>query len=116
MRPSCLWEALLQGLIVANRPRSLWSVGCMPNDAVEQPRGLHAGEAERDRNERRCLKVSLPVKLHIKLHALKLYNERTISETVEAALAMYFEKLRESPPAPAVGSMPPPLGSHEMSG
>ncbi|HEV8359255.1 MAG TPA: hypothetical protein VGR28_02245 [Candidatus Thermoplasmatota archaeon] len=47
-----------------------------------------------DTAQRRPLKVTLPSHLHIKLHAMKLYRGRSISDTIEAALDFYFEQLR----------------------
>lgn len=43
---------------------------------------------------RRELKVRLPVRLHIQLHATKLLGGDTISHTVTVALEQYFERKR----------------------
>ena len=45
---------------------------------------------------RKSIKVKLPIRQHIKLHALKLFTEKNISETVEKALDAYFHTMKES--------------------
>lgn len=62
---------------------------------VEAPDwGLFYNGQKRDLTARKSIKVKLPIRQHIKLHALKLFKESNISETVEAALDMYFERMR----------------------
>ena len=56
--------------------------------------GLFYNGGKRDLSARKSIKVKLPIRQHIKLHALKLFKESNISETVEAALDLYFEKMR----------------------
>ncbi|HEV8358985.1 MAG TPA: hypothetical protein VGR28_00875 [Candidatus Thermoplasmatota archaeon] len=56
--------------------------------------GLYADENRRDLTSRKSIKVKLPIRQHIKLHALKLFSENNISQTVEAALDMYFDRMR----------------------
>jgi len=58
--------------------------------------GLFVNEPRRDLAQRKSIKVKLPIRQHIKLHALKLFSENNISETVEAALDLYFEQMRQS--------------------
>ncbi|MGQ0534532.1 MAG: hypothetical protein ACT4PT_00465 [Methanobacteriota archaeon] len=48
----------------------------------------------KDLSARKSIKVKIPLRQHIKLHALKLFSENNISEVVEAALDDYFVKLR----------------------
>jgi hypothetical protein len=56
--------------------------------------GLYADENRRDLTSRKSIKVKLPIRQHIKLHALKLFSENNISQTVEAALDLYFDRMR----------------------
>lgn len=56
-----------------------------------EDQGLH------DRND---VKVSIPVWQHLLLHELKVLTDRTISETVEQALAHEFERLAEDEDSP----------------
>lgn len=42
--------------------------------------------------DQRELKVKIPTKLHIQLHAMKIMKGTSISETVAAALADYLHK------------------------
>ena len=51
------------------------------------------GRDEAKLDERREVKVRIPVAFLIKLHGIKLLNGRGISETVTEALAMYFERV-----------------------
>lgn len=46
----------------------------------------------KDLSEPKTLKVSLPARLHLKLHSLKILSGTTISDTVEQALEEYFEE------------------------
>lgn len=48
--------------------------------------------ADKDLSEPKTLKVSLPARLHLKLHSLKILSGTTISDTVEEALDEYFEE------------------------
>ena len=41
------------------------------------------------------IKVKIPLDYHIKLHTLKVLKGQSISDTVEAALARYFEATSE---------------------
>lgn len=43
------------------------------------------------------IKVKLPVSQHIKLHSLKITQNRPISEVVKLALEDYFERLEARP-------------------
>jgi len=45
-----------------------------------------------DKTTLREMKVKIPVQQHIWLHALKIRDGQQISETVERALAEYFER------------------------
>jgi hypothetical protein len=56
--------------------------------------GLYVDEQRRDMTARKSIKVKLPIRQHIKLHALKLFSENNISQTVEAALDLYFDQMR----------------------
>lgn len=53
-------------------------------------------EQQKDLSVRKSIKVKLPIRQHIKLHALKLVTEDNISETVETALDDFFERKEES--------------------
>ena len=58
--------------------------------------GLYATTPKKKNMEaRKSIKVKLPIRQHIKLHALKLFTEKNISETVEKALDAYFREMRE---------------------
>lgn len=46
----------------------------------------------KDLSEPKTLKVSLPARLHLKLHSLKILSGTTISDTVEEALNEYFDE------------------------
>jgi len=48
-------------------------------------------EGDRELSERKTLKVSLPAKLHLQLHTVKILKGRNISDTVENALDEFFE-------------------------
>ena len=56
--------------------------------------GMFVSHKARDMNLRKSIKVKLPIRQHIKLHALKLFSENNISQTVESALDMYFDKMQ----------------------
>lgn len=66
--------------------------------------GLYVDEQRKDLSERKSLKVKLPLRQHIKLHAIKMFSENNISETIEVALDLYFEKMRELELAARAGS------------
>ncbi len=46
----------------------------------------------KDLDEPKTMKISLPARLHVKLHSLKILGGVTISETVEEAIVGYFER------------------------
>lgn len=48
-------------------------------------------DQEKDLSEPKTLKVSLPARLHLKLHSLKILTGETISDTVQEAVESYFE-------------------------
>lgn len=52
-------------------------------------------EQVRDRDERKEIKVKIPISQHIKLHSIRLMMEQTISESVQDALENYFALLKE---------------------
>lgn len=67
--------------------------------------GLYAKTPVRkNMDARKSIKVKLPIRQHIKLHALKLFTEKNISETVEKALDHYFREMKDSDQE-AVGKM-----------
>ena len=67
--------------------------------------GLYATTPKKkNMDARKSIKVKLPIRQHIKLHALKLFTEKNISETVEKALDAYFTNMREGE-AEALGRM-----------
>ncbi|PSG97840.1 hypothetical protein BRD56_03405 [Thermoplasmatales archaeon SW_10_69_26] len=45
-----------------------------------------------DLDEDKTMKVSLPKRLHLKLHSLKILTGTTVSEMVEEAVVAYFEE------------------------
>jgi hypothetical protein len=49
-------------------------------------------EQQKDLSVRKSIKVKLPIRQHIKLHALKLVSENNISETVETALDEFLDE------------------------
>jgi hypothetical protein len=57
--------------------------------------GLYAQTPKKNMDARKSIKVKLPIRQHIKLHALKLFTEKNISETVEKALDAYFREMKE---------------------
>ena len=62
---------------------------------VDEPNwGLFYREHTKDLDARKSIKVKLPIRQHIKLHALKLFTEKNISETVEKALDAYFAEMK----------------------
>lgn len=48
-------------------------------------------EEDADLDEAKTLKVSLPARLHLKLHTLKILTGDTISATVEEALVAHLK-------------------------
>lgn len=59
--------------------------------------GLYAQTPNRkNMDARKSIKVKLPLRQHIKLHALKLFTEKNISETVEKALDAYFTTMKDA--------------------
>lgn len=58
--------------------------------------GLYAQQPKKNMDARKSIKVKLPIRQHIKLHALKLFTEKNISETVEKALDAYFSGMKEN--------------------
>ncbi|MCA1814760.1 MAG: hypothetical protein LC624_12585, partial [Halobacteriales archaeon] len=66
--------------------------------------GLYVDEQRRDLDSRKSIKVKLPIRQHIKLHALKLFSENNISQTVEAALDLYFDRMRSNEAAARVAA------------
>lgn len=48
-----------------------------------------------DMSEPKTLKVSLPKKMYLQLHQLKLLSGTNISDTVQAALEDYFAEMRQ---------------------
>ena len=64
------------------------------SNADEPNWGLFYREHTKDLDQRKSIKVKLPIRQHIRLHALKLFTEKNISETVEKALDKYFEEMK----------------------
>ncbi len=52
-------------------------------------------DGPRDLDEPKTLKVTLPTKLHLQLHQLKILSGQNISDTVEEALESYFDDYRD---------------------
>lgn len=65
-------------------------------DMDEKDLGVFIREQKKDLSSRKSIKVKLPIKQHIKLHALKLFTENNISETVEIALDEFFERQEDA--------------------
>lgn len=61
-------------------------------------------EQQKDLSERKSIKVKLPIRQHIKLHALKLVTENNISETVEEALDEFLDAKEGSDATAAAAS------------
>ncbi|HLE98024.1 MAG TPA: hypothetical protein VI997_11685 [Candidatus Thermoplasmatota archaeon] len=84
-------------------------------NADEPNWGLFYREHAKDLTARKSIKIKLPIRQHIKLHAMKLFTENNISETVERALDDYFQKLKAEEgdvgvyalAGPAAGPFPP---------
>ena len=66
--------------------------------------GLYATQPKKNMEARKSIKVKLPIRQHIRLHALKLFTEKNISETVEKALDAYFTNMKDTD-AEALGRM-----------
>lgn len=58
-------------------------------------------------SEPKTLKVTLPTKLHLQLHQLKILSGTNISEMVEAALYEYLDDLKQGPGSPAEAAAEP---------
>ena len=65
-----------------------------PSEPNTRSGGMFVSPRARDMNVRKSIKVKLPIRQHIRLHALKLFGENNISQTVEHALDHYFDKLQ----------------------
>lgn len=90
-------------------------------DDPDAPRGLYASEA-RDLTQRRSIKVKLPLRHHMRLHSVRLFRGATLSDTVEAALDMYFDHMRQQElaaraavSAPAASAAGPEAGAAGVS-
>ncbi|MDX1612038.1 MAG: hypothetical protein R3185_06685 [Candidatus Thermoplasmatota archaeon] len=57
-------------------------------------------ETRRDLSEPKTLKVSLPTRLHLALHQVKILTGQTISDTVADAIQRHLQELREEPGEP----------------
>jgi len=55
-------------------------------------RGLPSRENEAEAQKRSELKVRIPMHMHVKLHSLRILRGQSLSSTVEAALADYFDR------------------------
>lgn len=56
---------------------------------------VFAFEKDQDLDALKEIKVAIPVAHHLKLHALKITENRNISETVSAAVEAYFERMAD---------------------
>jgi hypothetical protein len=59
------------------------------------------GPPKRDLDDRKNIKLSLPVRQHLQLHAMRLRAGGTISDLVEEALADFFARKRAAQDEPA---------------
>lgn len=60
---------------------------------------MNIREEDVDLDESKTLKVTLPARLHLRLHSSKILTGENISTTVEKALLSYFEdELDGGPP------------------
>lgn len=84
------------------------------NNADTPNWGLFAHAPKKNMDARKSIKVKLPIRQHIKLHALKLFTEKNISETVEKALDTYFANMKDNEQE-AVGRMESNLTNGELS-
>lgn len=55
----------------------------------------HHEDGRDDLDERKRLKVKLPVRQHLQLHRIKVLEGQNLSETVRQALDAFFEELEE---------------------
>ena len=76
--------------------------------------GLYAQQPRKNMEARKSIKVKLPLRQHIKLHALKLFTEKNISETVEKALDSYFATMKDAE-QDAVGRLEANLATGELT-
>lgn len=53
-------------------------------------------EEDKDLERTKPLKVSVPLKQHIELHKLKILTGQNMSETVQDALKMYLDAIRDN--------------------
>jgi hypothetical protein len=57
----------------------------------------NANEPVVPHDEKKEIKVKIPVEYHVKLHTLKVLKGQEISTTVESALTRYFDILADNP-------------------
>lgn len=57
---------------------------------------IREDEEDKDLERTKPLKVSVPLKQHIELHKLKILTGQNMSETVQDALEMYLDAIREN--------------------
>lgn len=69
-------------------------LGFCPASALEGAR-MDIRDDNMDLDEDKTMKVSLPKRLHLKLHSLKILTGTTVSEMVEEAVVAYFEERAE---------------------
>lgn len=62
----------------------------MDDDLVRSREGSGA-----DPDDKKRLKVKIPVSQHIKLHSVRLLHDQTLSESVRRALDHYFDVLAD---------------------
>ena len=85
--------------------RRWWNPMAKRFDEASEPEwGLYVDEQRRDLTARKSIKVKLPIRQHIKLHALKLFSENNISQTVEVALDLYFDQMRRQEQAARIAA------------
>lgn len=53
-------------------------------------------DEDKDLDRTKPLKVSVPLKQHIDLHKLKILTGKNMSETVQDALEMYLDAIRDN--------------------
>jgi hypothetical protein len=82
----------------------------------EKDLGVFLREQKKDLSSRKSIKVKLPIKQHIKLHALKLFTENNISETVEIALDEFFERQQDEGEASVAGEVADEVAGAEGTG
>lgn len=54
-------------------------------------------QVDADMDEEKTLKVTIPKRMHLKLHSVKILTGRNISETVEEAVQAFFDEHEELP-------------------